>query len=200
QGRAAHGRARSRAGRTQGSYRELADRRCGPAASRLSAPNDGAAGAAAAPGAIRGPSGSPPSARGGGARRCAGAPCAARGARRRRRRHEVRGSPRGESARRPDRTNHRREGRTRQRRVADDPERATAAPRDGWPACTLGADDGIRTRDPNLGKVVLYQLSHVRVGPTVYKPHSSADRAAASLAAWTLGSSAVIPQVAASTT
>ena len=26
-----------------------------------------------------------------------------------------------------------------------------------------GADDGIRTRDPNLGKVVLYQLSHVRV-------------------------------------
>ena len=29
-----------------------------------------------------------------------------------------------------------------------------------------GADDGIRTRDPNLGKVVLYQLSHVRVrGP-----------------------------------
>src|SRR5437879_783743 len=28
---------------------------------------------------------------------------------------------------------------------------------------TLGADDGIRTRDPHLGKVVLYQLSHVRV-------------------------------------
>ena len=27
----------------------------------------------------------------------------------------------------------------------------------------VGADDGIRTRDPNLGKVVLYQLSHVRV-------------------------------------
>jgi hypothetical protein len=27
----------------------------------------------------------------------------------------------------------------------------------------FGADDGIRTRDPNLGKVVLYQLSHVRV-------------------------------------
>ena len=26
-----------------------------------------------------------------------------------------------------------------------------------------GADDGVRTRDPNLGKVVLYQLSHVRV-------------------------------------
>jgi hypothetical protein len=28
-----------------------------------------------------------------------------------------------------------------------------------------GADDGIRTRDPHLGKVVLYQLSHVRVPP-----------------------------------
>ena len=27
---------------------------------------------------------------------------------------------------------------------------------------SLRADDGIRTRDPNLGKVVLYQLSHVR--------------------------------------
>ena len=26
-----------------------------------------------------------------------------------------------------------------------------------------GADDGVRTRDPDLGKVVLYQLSHVRV-------------------------------------
>ena len=26
----------------------------------------------------------------------------------------------------------------------------------------LGADDGIRTRDPHLGKVMLYQLSHVR--------------------------------------
>ncbi len=30
-------------------------------------------------------------------------------------------------------------------------------------AVLLGADDGIRTRDPHLGKVVLYQLSHVRV-------------------------------------
>src|SRR5439155_23933981 len=32
------------------------------------------------------------------------------------------------------------------------------------PASLPRADDGIRTRDPNLGKVVLYQLSHVRVG------------------------------------
>jgi hypothetical protein len=29
----------------------------------------------------------------------------------------------------------------------------------------LRADDGIRTRDPHLGKVMLYQLSHVRVLP-----------------------------------
>ena len=36
-----------------------------------------------------------------------------------------------------------------------------------WPLTytSSGADDGIRTRDPNLGKVVLYQLSHVRVEP-----------------------------------
>src|SRR3972149_5233234 len=27
----------------------------------------------------------------------------------------------------------------------------------------IRADDGIRTRDPHLGKVVLYQLSHVRL-------------------------------------
>lgn len=25
-----------------------------------------------------------------------------------------------------------------------------------------GADDGTRTRDPHLGKVMLYQLSHIR--------------------------------------
>ena len=30
-----------------------------------------------------------------------------------------------------------------------------------------GADDGIRTRDPHLGKVVLYQLSHVRLVTTM---------------------------------
>ena len=27
----------------------------------------------------------------------------------------------------------------------------------------IGAGDGIRTRDPNLGKVVLYQLSYTRI-------------------------------------
>ena len=31
-----------------------------------------------------------------------------------------------------------------------------------------GADNGIRTRDPHLGKVVLYQLSHVRLRKEVY--------------------------------
>ena len=30
-------------------------------------------------------------------------------------------------------------------------------------AVAFGADNGARTRDPNLGKVVLYQLSHVRL-------------------------------------
>ena len=30
----------------------------------------------------------------------------------------------------------------------------------------LRADDGTRTRDPHLGKVMLYQLSHVRMLPS----------------------------------
>ena len=34
-------------------------------------------------------------------------------------------------------------------------------------ACN-GADNGARTRDPNLGKVVLYQLSHVRFARNYY--------------------------------
>ena len=35
----------------------------------------------------------------------------------------------------------------------------------------LRADDGIRTRDPHLGKVMLYQLSHVRIAfPEVFVP------------------------------
>ena len=33
---------------------------------------------------------------------------------------------------------------------------------------TNGADDGVRTRDPHLGKVVLYQLSHVRATRKYY--------------------------------
>ena len=36
-----------------------------------------------------------------------------------------------------------------------------------------GADDGTRTRDPHLGKVMLYQLSHIRVGDTGIEPVTS---------------------------
>ena len=35
------------------------------------------------------------------------------------------------------------------------------------PCSDDGADDGVRTRDPDLGKVVLYQLSHVRIGEEI---------------------------------
>src|SRR5262245_54738934 len=55
-------------------------------------------------------------------------------------------------------------------RKGDWPRRGPAAPKGRQPAFPARADDGTRTRDPNLGKVVLYQLSHVRVDPTVYKP------------------------------
>ena len=37
-------------------------------------------------------------------------------------------------------------------------------------ADAFGADNGARTRDPNLGKVVLYQLSHVRICKTKRAP------------------------------
>ena len=37
-------------------------------------------------------------------------------------------------------------------------------------AVAFGADNGARTRDPNLGKVVLYQLSHVRIFKTKRAP------------------------------
>ena len=30
------------------------------------------------------------------------------------------------------------------------------------PVCTFRADDGIRTRDPHLGKVMRYQLRYIR--------------------------------------
>src|ERR1700710_1081633 len=58
-------------------------------------------------------------------------------------------------------------GRTQILRVGHPPDELKAAHRSGT---SPRADDGIRTRDPNLGKVVLYQLSHVRVGASVYKP------------------------------
>ena len=37
----------------------------------------------------------------------------------------------------------------------------------GFPGGFSGADDEIRTRDPHLGKVMLYQLSYVRNGSRV---------------------------------
>jgi hypothetical protein len=53
----------------------------------------------------------------------------------------------------------------------------TVGTRDGFRH--LGADDGIRTRDPHLGKVMLYQLSHVRVRPrpaSMRQPYRGAFR------------------------
>ena len=39
----------------------------------------------------------------------------------------------------------------------------------------LGADDGTRTRDPHLGKVMLYQLSHIRTLHTAYSNRSALE-------------------------
>ena len=36
------------------------------------------------------------------------------------------------------------------------------------PSLSFGAGNEIRTRDPNLGKVVLYQLSYSRAGSVLY--------------------------------
>ena len=47
-----------------------------------------------------------------------------------------------------------------QRSVMKRPVKPSANDR---PCTDDGADDGVRTRDPDLGKVVLYQLSHVRI-------------------------------------
>src|SRR5258708_34922077 len=43
---------------------------------------------------------------------------------------------------------------------------------------SVGADDGIRTRVPNLGKVVLYPLSHVREGWPRFQPVPPSERTA----------------------
>ena len=55
-------------------------------------------------------------------------------------------------------------------RICSPLPRLSATPPDGgltlpkWVGETfLRADDEIRTRDPHLGKVMLYQLSHVRI-------------------------------------
>ncbi len=47
------------------------------------------------------------------------------------------------------------------------PEARTGRPEPQVSGPPSGADDGIRTRDPHLGKVVLYQLSHVRAEPSL---------------------------------
>ena len=39
---------------------------------------------------------------------------------------------------------------------------SATSPEEGRPIAPLGAEDGIRTRDLNLGKVALYQLSYFR--------------------------------------
>src|ERR1700682_5474317 len=44
-------------------------------------------------------------------------------------------------------------------------ERPISTPSSATTWAFSGADDGIRTRDPHLGKVMLYQLSHVRLLP-----------------------------------
>src|SRR5262245_24495619 len=44
------------------------------------------------------------------------------------------------------------------RRAADKRKKAP------FPGPSDGADDGVRTRDPQLGKLMLYQLSYVRAG------------------------------------
>ena len=43
--------------------------------------------------------------------------------------------------------------------MTDIPARRYAVNRD----ISRGADDGIRTRDPHLGKVMRYQLRHIRI-------------------------------------
>ena len=46
--------------------------------------------------------------------------------------------------------------------------RSEAAIEEGGVIGRIGAEDGTRTRDPHLGKVMLYQLSHFR---PIRQPH-----------------------------
>ena len=55
------------------------------------------------------------------------------------------------------------------------PERDSAAPEGPLSRCFYGADDEIRTRDPHLGKVMLYQLSHVRSARKIIKLRAGPD-------------------------
>ena len=55
------------------------------------------------------------------------------------------------------------------------PERESAALIGPLTCCFSGADDEIRTRDPHLGKVMLYQLSHVRSDRKIIKLATGPD-------------------------
>jgi hypothetical protein len=54
-----------------------------------------------------------------------------------------------------------------QRPFAARAERALEREKAPLPGPLFEADDGVRTRDPQLGKLMLYQLSYVRAGAIV---------------------------------
>ena len=54
-------------------------------------------------------------------------------------------------------------------------ERESAALFGPLTCCYFGADDEIRTRDPHLDKVMLYQLSHVRSPRKIIKLRAGPD-------------------------
>src|SRR4051812_15692835 len=63
-----------------------------------------------------------------------------------------------------------------------------------------GADDGIRTRDPHLGKVMLYQLSHVRVsGGLRYQSPAEIDNGTSTGTALVRTSITIAPSAASTT-
>src|SRR4051794_21253564 len=63
-----------------------------------------------------------------------------------------------------------------------------------------GADDGIRTRDPHLGKVMLYQLSHVRVsGGLRYQSPAEIDNGTSTGTAFVRTSITIAPSAASTT-
>src|SRR5690606_32513272 len=58
-----------------------------------------------------------------------------------------------------------------------DPQRRRERRHRGWCktgrlASSRGAEDGVRTRDLNLGKVALYQLSYFRATGQIIHPHN----------------------------
>src|SRR5680860_128769 len=68
------------------------------------------------------------------------------------------------------------------RRICSPLPRLSATPPRRGPAILLRADDETRTRDLNLGKVALYQLSYVRMQhQRVFRPHRRCVRTLAEL-------------------